>query len=93
MTICSLKPKNHLLQFHEAAVTDGVGKMIPAMYLNIPGIKGFQVSEVFQVKHNKNRDDFAVRHGEFALPASFAAVFWKEVSLHYRVKNPAEFVS
>jgi hypothetical protein len=75
------------------AVTDGVGKMIPAMYLNIPGIKGFQVSELFEVEENKNRDYFAVRHREFALPASFAAVFWEEVSLHYRVKNPAEFVN
>jgi hypothetical protein len=68
-----------LLQFHEAIVTDGVGKMIPAMYLNIPGIKGFYVSEVFDAEQNKNRDDFAVRHCEFALTASFAAVFWEDV--------------
>jgi hypothetical protein len=68
-----------LLQFYKATVTDGVGKMIPAMYPNIPGIKGFQVFELFEVEQNKNRDDFTVRQGEFALPASFAAVFWEEV--------------
>jgi hypothetical protein len=92
-----LQEKRHihdcfLLQFHKTVVADGMGKIIPAMYLNILRIKGFQVSELFEMKEDKNGDCLAVGQGEFAVPASFAAVFLKGMPQHYRIKIFAEFV-
>jgi hypothetical protein len=92
-----LQEKRHfhdcfLLQFHKTAVADRTGKIIPAMYLNILRIKGFQVSELFEMKEDKNGDYLTVGQGEFAVSASFAAVFFEGVSLHCRVKIEAEFV-
>jgi hypothetical protein len=71
-----LQEKRHfhdcfLLQFHETAVADRMRKIIPAVYLNVPGIKGFQVPERFEVKEDKNGDYLTVGQGEFAVPASF----------------------
>jgi hypothetical protein len=81
-----------LLQFHEPAVADRMRKIIPAVYLNVPGIKGFQVPELFEVKEDKNGDYLTVGQDEFAVPASFATVFLEDVSLHCRVEIEAEFV-
>jgi hypothetical protein len=62
------------------------------VYLNVLSIKGFRVSELFEVEQDKNGDYLTVGHGEFAVPALFAAVFFEDVPLHYRVKIATEFV-
>jgi hypothetical protein len=54
-----LQEKRHfyncfLLQFHKTAVADRTGKILPAVYLNVLSIKGFQVSELFEVEQDKN---------------------------------------
>jgi hypothetical protein len=92
-----LQEKRHfydcfLLQFHEPAVADGTGKIIPAVNLNVLRIKGFQISELFEMEQDKNGDCLAVGQGEFAVPASFAAVFLKGMPHHCRIKIFAEFV-